>query len=345
MTSITIRKPDDLHLHVRDGEELKAVVGHTARQFSRAIIMPNLKPPITTCEQALQYRLRIIEALADDNAFEPLMTLYLTDNTDPQEIKLLQQSEHIHAVKYYPAGATTNSDSGVTNIELTYDVLSVMEECDVPLLLHGEVTDADVDVFDREAKFIDTILEPLRKRFPNLKIVFEHITTKHAVDYVYSVEKKFAATITPQHCLLNRNALFEGGIRPHRYCLPILKAEQHREAIFNAATGGDSRFFLGTDSAPHSHAKKESDCGCAGIYSAFNAIELYAEIFSQADAMDKLENFASKYGAEFYGLPLNEGTITIEQTTWTVPKQLPLANTYLIPFAAGEEMRWKTVTN
>lgn len=345
MTSITIRKPDDMHLHVRDGKELHAVVNHTARQFSRAIIMPNLKPPVTTCEQALSYRARIIQALDSENSFEPMMTLYLTDNTDPNEIKLIRQSEHIYAVKYYPAGATTNSDSGVTNIEHTYDVLSCMEENEVPLLLHGEVTNTEVDVFDREAIFIDTILEPLRSRFPNLRIVFEHITTKQAVDYVSSQDNNVAATITPQHCLLNRNALFEGGIRPHRYCLPILKAEQHREAIFNAATSGDSRFFLGTDSAPHAQSNKESDCGCAGIYSAFNAIELYAEIFSQANALDKLENFAAKFGAEFYGIPLNEGTITIKQSSWIVPEQLPYAETFIIPFAAGEEMRWKTVAN
>ena len=318
-----------------------SVVNHSARQFSRAIVMPNLKPPIITCEQAQNYKQRILAAVNSDYDFEPLMTLYLTDNMQSDEIIKAKQSDCVKAVKYYPAGATTNSDSGVTNIELTYDVLSTMEEIGLPLLLHGEVTDPGVDIFDREARFIDTILEPLRRRFPKLKMVLEHITTSHAVDYILDCDENQAATITPQHCLLNRNDLFEGGLRPHRYCLPILKAEQHRQAVMDAATRGDHRFFLGTDSAPHAKQAKQSDCGCAGIFSAFNALELYVSIFEQANALENLEAFTSVNGAEFYELNLNQGTVTLEKSVWNVPDSFQFADTEIIPFAAGEDMTWK----
>lgn len=345
MTTISLRQPDDLHLHLRDGDEMRAVVNYSARQFSRAIIMPNLRPPIISTQQAIDYRARILEVIDAEYNFEPLMTLYLTDNTDADEIKKAKQSGVVYAVKYYPAGATTNSDSGVTDIEKTYTVLEQMQEQGMPLLLHGEVTDSNIDIFDREAVFIETILEPLRRRLPELKIVLEHITTKQAVEYVLSSNSHLAATITPQHCLLNRNALFDGGIRPHRYCLPVLKAEQHREAVINAATSGDARFFLGTDSAPHARSHKESDCGCAGIFSAANAIELYADIFEQVNALNNLEAFASEYGAVFYGLPLNENRITLQATSWNVPDSLPYAGDEIVPFAAGEQMKWKMARN
>ena len=282
MKTLSIIRPDDMHLHVRDGAELEKVINYTAKQFARAIIMPNLAPPVVRCDQARQYYDRIINALDEQFSFQPLMTLYLTDNTSADEISQASTTEFIHAVKYYPAGATTNSDSGVTDIKHTMSALEKMAETGLPLLLHGEVTTNEIDIFDREAVFIEQILEPLRQELPELKIILEHITTADAVNYVLESDKNMAATITPQHCLMNRNELFRGGLRPHHYCLPILKAEQHRAAVHNAAISGDSRFFLGTDSAPHAMNKKESNCGCAGIFSAFSAIEIYAEIFDKA---------------------------------------------------------------
>lgn len=339
--TLTITQPDDMHLHLRDGDALKSVVNATGRQFARAIIMPNLKPPVTKVAQALEYRQRIVSALEAESNFNPLMTLYLTDNTSADDIKEISDSEHVYAIKYYPAGATTNSDSGVTDIKNVMTVLEAMAEAGVPLLVHGEVTDPEVDVFDREAVFIQEILEPLLNDLPELKLVFEHITTRDAVEFVMGAETNVAATITPQHLLLNRNALFAGGIRPHHYCLPVLKAEQHREAILAAAVSGNPRFFLGTDSAPHEKAAKESSCGCAGIYSAYSAIEIYAEAFENADSLDKLENFASVYGAEFYGLPRNENTITLEKQDWQIPEALPFMDTQIIPFRGGENCAWK----
>ncbi len=349
MTSLSLTQPDDFHLHLRDGAEMRSVLMDTARQFARAIIMPNLKPPVVTTEQALAYRQRILSTLeqyGENDGFQPLMTLYLTDNTEPDEIKRAKESNEIYALKYYPAGATTNSENGVTDIKNVYDVFEVMIETALPLLIHGEVTDTEIDIFDREAVFIERTLEPLRRDYPELKIVFEHITTKHAVDYVLDSGSNLAATITPQHCLLNRNALFQGGLRPHHYCLPILKAEQHREAVLMAATSGDKRFFLGTDSAPHARSAKESNCGCAGIYSAHTALELYTEIFEQGDALDQLQAFASENGAEFYDLPRNTKTITLEKTAWTVPESLSFGdNQQIVPLLAGEPLLWKLKKN
>lgn len=341
MQTLTITQPDDLHLHLRDGEALKSVVNDTAHQFARAIIMPNLKPAVTTVVQALEYRERILSALEDGSKFNPLMTLYLTDNTSVDEIKAITDCEHVYAIKYYPAGATTNSDSGVTDFKHVMPVLEAMTVAGVPLLIHGEVTDHEIDVFDREAIFIEEILAPILKDLPELKVVFEHITTRDAVEFVMSAETNIAATITPQHLLYNRNALFTGGIRPHYYCLPILKAEQHRAAVLAAAISGNPRFFLGTDSAPHAKDDKESSCGCAGIYSAHSAIEIYTEIFEQANSLDKLENFASVFGAEFYGLPKNQKTITLEKQDWQIPESLPYMDTEIIPFRAGETCAWK----
>jgi dihydroorotase len=307
--------------------------------------MPNLKSPVVTTEQALAYRRSIIESLSEElqasGGFNPLMTLYLTEKMTVDEISKAKESSFIHAVKYYPAGATTNSDSGVTAIEKVYPVLQAMAEQNLPLLMHGEVTDADVDVFDREAIFIENILSPLMKNIPELRIVFEHITTKDAVDFVREGSDRLAATITPQHLLLNRNALFAGGIRPHHYCLPVLKAEEHRRAVVDAATSGSPKFFLGTDSAPHARAAKESACGCAGIYSAHNAIELYAEVFEETACLDKLEDFASQYGADFYGLARNEDSITLEKNQWQIPDSLPFGESEIIPFRAGETCQWK----
>jgi len=348
MTSITIKQPDDWHLHVRDGDALADILRETTRCFARAIIMPNLKPPVTTTELALAYRDRIMAAIPAETlqstGFTPLMTLYLTDNTDPAEIKKAKQTSAIHAVKYYPAGATTNSDSGVTNIKHTYKVLEQLSEHGMPLLVHGEVTDPDVDVFDREKIFIDRVLSPLVKDFPELRIVFEHITTKYAVDFVKAAPANIGATITPHHLLYNRNAMFKGGIRPHYYCLPILKHEQHRQSLITAATSGDAKYFLGTDSAPHSIASKESSCGCAGIYNAPVAIELYADIFEQAGALDKLEGFASIHGPNFYQLPVNEKTITLEKNEWEVPEKLPLGNETISPLCAGEKVSWRVTS-
>ena len=345
MTEITLARPDDWHLHVRDGATLFSVVPDTALRFARAIVMPNLKPPVTTVAQAEAYRQRILEAIPAGADFQPLMTLYLTDNTTPQEIEKAVASPHVHAVKYYPAGATTNADAGVTDIEHTYDTLAVMAEHGLPLLIHGEVTDPDVDVFDREAVFIDTVLIPLRQRFPKLKIVLEHITTRQAVEFLRANDAYLAATITPHHLLLNRNALFRGGIRPHHYCLPILKREIHRQALVEAATSGDPRFFLGTDSAPHPRDAKESACGCAGIYSAHAAIELYAEAFEEAGALDRLEAFAAHHGPDFYGLPRNTDTITLRKETWMVPDTQPMGDKELVPLRAGEPVRWKLANN
>ena len=345
MTRITITRPDDWHLHLRDGEPLRAVLPHTAKQFARAIIMPNLRPAVTTVEMALAYRARILAALptALQSAFEPLMTLYLTDNTEPAEIIRAKESGAIHGVKLYPAGATTNSDAGVTDIAKCYATLAAMEQNDLPLLVHGEVTDSDVDVFDREKIFIDRILAPLTRRFPCLHIVFEHVTTYDAVQFVTEASSNIAATITAHHLLLNRNAIFQGGIRPHHYCLPVLKREFHRQALLAAATSGNPKFFLGTDSAPHGQASKESACGCAGIFTAHAAIELYATAFEQAGALDKLEAFASFHGADFYRLPRNTSSITLKRESWIVPEQFDFAAEPLIPLCASESLNWKLV--
>jgi dihydroorotase len=339
--TITITRPDDWHLHLRDGAHLSSVVAHSARQFARAIVMPNLKPPVTTVAAAAAYRERILAALPQGMKFEPLMTLYLTDNTDPDEIRRAADSDFIHAVKLYPAGATTNSDAGVTDLKKCYKTLEAMQELDVPLLVHGEVTDGDIDLFDREAVFIERVMRPLRRDLPELKVVFEHITTKDAAEYVAEAEGPIAATITAHHLLYNRNEIFKGGIRPHYYCLPVLKREEHRLALVTAATSGDERFFLGTDSAPHAVGAKEASCGCAGCYTALHAMELYATAFEQAGALDKLEAFASLNGPAFYGLPVNEGTITLQREPWTLPAALPFGESQLVPLNAGEQVNWK----
>lgn len=338
---ITITKPDDWHLHLRDGDLMRDVLPDTANRFARAIIMPNLKPPITTVQAAAEYRQRIVDALPSGMKFEPLMVLYLTDNMSPAEIAKAKASGFIHAVKYYPAGATTNSASGVTSMEKAYAVLEAMQQHDMPLLLHGEVTDAHVDIFDREKVFIDTILTPLAKKFPALRIVLEHITTSYAADFVLSAGKNIAATITAHHLLLNRNAIFQGGIRPHNYCLPILKRESHRQALVNAATSGNPKFFLGTDSAPHAKHTKEHACGCAGLYTSHAGIELYAEAFDAVNALDKLEGFASFYGADFYKLPRNTEKITLEKLAWPVPAEIKFGDSTLVPMRAGEKIQWK----
>ncbi|MCW9013672.1 MAG: dihydroorotase [Gammaproteobacteria bacterium] len=337
---ITITRPDDWHLHVRDGDVLKDIIPFTARCFGRAIIMPNLTPPVTDTEQALAYRERILQALPPAYNFEPLMTLYLTNNTPADEIQRAY-SNNIKAVKLYPAGATTNSDAGVTNIKNCYKTLEAMQACGMPLLVHGEVVDPEVDIFDREKYFIERVLIPVAKNFPELKIVFEHITTKDAVEFVMDADERIAATITPQHLLYNRNAIFRGGIRPHYYCLPVLKRETHREVLVEAAISGNKKFFLGTDSAPHSQSNKETACGCAGIFSAPLAIELYARIFEENNALEQLEAFASFHGADFYGLPRNQQTITLEKTPWTVDKDYPFGNERIIPLHAGESESWK----
>ena len=338
---LTIRRPDDWHLHVRDGEAMQSVVPHTARQFGRAIIMPNLKPAVTHTAEALAYRERIRAALPVGTVFEPLMTLYLTDTTEAAEIRKAYTSGFIHAVKLYPAGATTHSDAGVTDIDNTFAALETMQEIGMPLLVHGEVTDPDIDVFDREAVFIDRILAPLTQRFPALKVVLEHVTTRQGVAFILESTDSIAGTLTAHHLLLNRNDMFAGGIRPHHYCLPVLKREQHRQALLEAATSGNPKFFLGTDSAPHAQAAKETACGCAGLYSAHAAIELYAEAFEQAGALDKLEAFSSFHGADFYGLPRNEDTVTLSKTSWKVPDSYPLGSARVIPMRAGESIGWK----
>jgi dihydroorotase len=340
-STLTLTRPDDWHLHVRDGQVLQNVVPHTARCFARAIIMPNLKPPVTTTQQALAYRERILAIVPTDTSFNPLMTLYLTDNTSPAEIRAAVENPYVHAVKYYPAGATTNSDSGVTDISNTYATLEVMEELGLPLLIHGEVTDPKVDIFDREAVFIESVLVPLLQRYPTLRVVLEHITTRQAVEFIQATNENIAATITAHHLLMNRNAMFQGGIRPHHYCLPVLKRELHRQVLIQAATSGNPKFFLGTDSAPHAKSAKETACGCAGMYTAFAAIELYAEAFEQADALDKLEGFSSFFGADFYGLSRNTETITLSKQEWKVPDSLEFAGETLVPLRAGETISWK----
>ncbi len=339
---ISLIRPDDWHLHLRDGEALAAVLPHTARQFARAIVMPNLKPPVTTVEQAAAYRARILAALPAGMAFEPLMTLYLTDNTPASEIAAAVAAGFVKAVKLYPAGATTNSDAGLTAIDKAYGTLAEMERLGLPLLVHGEVTDPAVDLFDREKMFIDTVLQPLTQRFPLLKVVMEHITTQDAAEFVASAPSTVAATITAHHLLYNRNAIFQGGVRPHWYCLPVLKRETHRQALVAAATSGNPKFFLGTDSAPHAKGAKEAACGCAGCYTAYAAIELYAEAFEQAGALDKLEAFASFHGPDWYGLPRNTETITLAKEPWTVPASYPyLATDDIVPLRAGESLTWK----
>jgi dihydroorotase len=341
MTSLSIIKPDDWHLHLRDNDALTSVVADTARCFARAIVMPNLKPPVTHTKQALAYRERILAALPASSEFNPLMTLYLTDNTAPDEIRKALASGMIHAVKYYPAGATTNSDAGVTDITRTYAVMEQLADTGMPLLVHGEVTDAEVDIFDREKVFIDRVLTPLLQRYPQLRVVLEHVTTEDGVRFVESAGPNIAATITPHHLLYNRNAMFHGGMRPHYYCLPILKRERHRLALVSAACSGNPKFFLGTDSAPHTVGNKEAACGCAGIYNAHAAIELYAEVFEEAKALDKLEGFASRHGPAFYRLPVNSQSITLVKQEWRVPDSKPLGKDKLIPLRAGEPVHWR----
>jgi len=342
---IELIQPDDWHLHIRDGEVMRDVLADTARQFARAIIMPNLKPPVTTVDLANAYHARIEANLKSlgIRGFTPLMTLYLTDNTSPDEVRKAKV-ENIAGFKLYPAGATTNSDAGVSDIKHCYSALEAMQAVGMPLLVHGEVTSADIDIFDREAVFIDTVLEPLRQKFPELKIVFEHITTKQAAHYVRDVaageKNTIAATITPQHLLMNRNAIFAGGIRPHNYCLPVLKREEHRIALLEAATSGNPRFFLGTDSAPHAKGAKEAACGCAGCYSAYNALGLYAEAFESVQKLDRLEGFASFFGPDFYSLPRNSKKITLIKQSQNVPTELPLGDATIVPLRAGETIAW-----
>ena len=338
--TLTITRPDDWHLHVRDGAALASVVPHTAAQFGRAIIMPNLRPPVTTTVQALSYKERIAQAVPAGMAFEPLMTLYLTDVTPPDEIARAAEAG-IVALKLYPAGATTNSDAGVTDIRKTYKTLEAMQRAGLKLLVHGEVTDSEIDLFDREAVFIDRVMAPLRKDFPELKVVFEHITTKEAAQYVADADAHTAATITAHHLLYNRNAIFLGGIRPHYYCLPVLKREVHRQALVQAATSGSPKFFLGTDSAPHPAHLKEHPCGCAGCYTALTALELYAEAFEAAGALDKLEGFASFFGADFYGLPRNSGRVTLRKETWTIPDEVAFGEAVVKPLRGGEVLKWR----
>jgi dihydroorotase len=343
MQRLTLIRPDDWHLHLRDGEHMRAVLQDTAARFARAIVMPNLRPPVTTTEAALGYRDRIVAALPAGSGFQPLMTLYLTDNTPPEEIARARASGAVHAVKYYPAGATTNSDAGVSDLTRCYPVLEAMAEHGMPLLVHGEVTDPAVDIFDRERVFLERVLEPLVVRFPTLKIVVEHITTREAADFVREAPATVAATITAHHLLLNRNALFVGGMRPHHYCLPVVKRETHRVALVAAAISGDPKFFLGTDSAPHARHTKETSCGCAGIYTAHAGIELYAEAFDAAGAIDRLENFASRYGPDFYGLPYNAERITLEKAELHVPEEMGFGADSLVPFRAGERVAWRVV--
>lgn len=342
MTELTITRPDDWHLHLRDGTLLESVLPHTAERFARAIVMPNLVPPVTRLAAAEAYRDRIRSVLPANSGFVPLMTLYLTDHTSPEDVTEASQSGIVYGVKFYPAGATTHSDSGVTSIERCHDALAAMADSGLPLLVHGESTDPDVDVYDREKRFIESTLAPLADNFPTLKIVFEHVTTADAVQFVASARTGIAATITPQHILCNRNALFDGGLRPHHYCLPVLKAERHRQAVLEAATGGNPRFFLGTDSAPHLRHLKESACGCAGIYSAHAGIELYAEAFADAGRLNRLEAFASHHGADFYGLERNRDRITLVEDPWEVPASFAVGPDHrLVPFRAGETIRWR----
>jgi dihydroorotase len=338
---LTLTRPDDWHLHLRDGAQMQSVLPDTARRFARAIIMPNLRPPVTTVAQAAAYRERILAALPTGVDFQPLMTLYLTDNTSADDIRQAQASGIVHAVKLYPAGATTNSDAGVTELRKTYTALEAMQRAGMPLLVHGEVTDSAVDVFDREAVFIERVLQPLLRDLPELRVVFEHITTRDAAQFVADAPETVAATITAHHLLYNRNALFKGGVRPHYYCLPVLKREVHRQALVQAATSGNPKFFLGTDSAPHARNAKESACGCAGCYTAHAAIELYAEAFEQAGALDKLEGFTSCDGADFYRLPRNAAQVTLAREEWIVPTEIALGDEKLVPLRAGEGVRWR----
>ncbi|WP_085317825.1 dihydroorotase [Derxia lacustris] len=342
-SSLTLRRPDDWHLHLRDGAALAAVLPDTARQFARAIVMPNLKPPVTTTALAAEYRARILAALPAGMSFDPLMTLYLTDNTPPDEIRRARESGFVHAVKLYPAGATTNSDAGVTSLARCAKTLEAMQEAGMPLCVHGEVTDPGIDVFDREAVFIERELIPLRRDFPELRIVFEHITTRDAAQFVAEADERIGATITAHHLLYNRNAIFTGGVRPHWYCLPILKRELHREALLAAATSGSNKFFLGTDSAPHAKGAKETACGCAGCYTALHAMELYATAFEQAGALAKLEAFASENGPDFYGLPRNEGRLTLRREPFEIPGSLAYDRDQLVPLAAGTVLNWHVV--
>ncbi|MEO7775701.1 MAG: dihydroorotase [Steroidobacteraceae bacterium] len=339
--SLTLRRPDDWHLHLRDGAQLAAVLPHTVAQFARAVIMPNLRPPVTTTAAALAYRERILAALPAGARFTPLMTLYLTDSTTPEEIDRAKASGIVIGCKLYPAGATTNSDSGVTDIRRIDAALERMAQLGLPLLVHGEVTDPDIDVFDREAVFIDRVLAPLLHRLSTLRVVFEHVTTRAAVQFVQAHDEALGATITPQHLAHNRNALFEGGIRPHLYCLPVLKTEPDRLALLEAATSGDERFFLGTDSAPHERTTKETSCGCAGVYSAHAALELYAEVFDAVDALPRLEGFACEFGARFYGLPRNEERIVLKRESWQVPASYAFADGALVPMRAGSTLPWR----
>src|ERR671919_3149940 len=341
MDRLTLKRPDDWHLHLRDGAAMASVLADAARQFARAIVMPNLKPPVRTTYQALDYRERILASLPQGASFEPLMTLYLTDDTPAEEIARAKLSGRVHGVKLYPAGATTHSDAGVTRISRCFRALQKMEEVGLPLLIHGESTDPAIDVFDREKAFIEEVLGPTVERFANLKMVLEHITTRDAVQYVEVTGPNVAATITAHHLLMNRNALFMGGIRPHHYCLPVLKREEHREALVEAATSANPKFFLGTDSAPHPRSDKEAACGCAGIYTAHAALELYAIAFEEAGALDRLEGFASVFGARFYGLPLNADKITLERKEWRVPERLAFGSDELVPLRAGETISWK----
>ena len=341
VSTLTITRPDDWHLHLRDGATLASVLPHTARQFARAIVMPNLKPPVTTTAMAAAYCDRILAALPAGMAFEPLMTLYLTDDTKPDEIRRAKDSGFIHAVKLYPAGATTNSAAGVTDLRKCRTALEAMQEVGMPLLVHGEVTDQDIDLFDREAVFIERVMQPLRSDMPELKVVFEHITTRDAAQYVAEAGDKTAATITAHHLLYNRNEIFKGGIRPHYYCLPVLKREIHRQALVAAATSGSAKFFLGTDSAPHAKDLKEHACGCAGCYTASHALELYAQAFDQVGALDKLEAFAAFNGPAFYSLPRNQGAVTLKRESWTLPQDYAMGDSIVVPLNAGEAIGWK----
>lgn len=345
MDKLSIIRPDDWHLHLRDTPYLEAVLPHTARQFARAIIMPNLQPPILSCDDASAYRKRILAALPDRSYFQPLMTLYLTDNTSAEEIEKASQSDFIFGAKLYPAGATTNSDAGVTGLKPIYTALEAMQKHDLVLQIHGEATGPEVDIFDREKRFIDTSLKSIHKDFPELRIVLEHITTADAVEYVDSENEFIAATITAHHLLINRNAMFAGGIRPHHYCLPVAKREAHRKALLEAATGVSTKFFSGTDSAPHAQQAKESACGCAGIYSAYSAIELYAEAFELAGNFNHFETFMSVNGPKFYQLPINDEKIHLEKNSWKIPGSLDYPNDRLIPFKAGETLKWKLISN
>ena len=341
MNTLTLRRPDDWHVHLRDGAALGAVAKFTAERFGRAIVMPNLAPAITTTALARAYRERIAAALPQNARFEPLLTLYLTNDTPPEEIDRARAAGFIHGVKLYPAGATTHSDAGVTDIAQAYRVFAKMQEIGMPLLVHGESTHPDVDVFDREAHFIDSVLQPLLERFPGLRVVVEHITTAHAVEFVTEARTGVAATITPQHLLHNRNALFAGGIRPHYYCQPVLKRERDRQALLGAATSGNPRFFLGTDSAPHERASKENACGCAGMFTAHAALEFYAEAFEAAGRLDRLEAFASHFGADFYGLPRHEEVITLVKESWMPPRTYDFGNGTLVPYRGGESIAWR----